>query len=68
MFPSEAIAQYRLGETISEIALTYGVPERAVRAALAGSAGSSPSAAARVRKRTRNELCYRAVAKRLRPT
>lgn len=65
MLPSEAIARYRSGATISEIALTYGLSEDAVRAALAPRVVSPRGAAARTRKRTQSELRYRALASRL---
>ncbi len=61
MLPVEALAEYRRGATISEIALAYGLSESAV-----GSAIATSIAASRLRKRTQNELRYRAATTRRR--
>jgi hypothetical protein len=65
MLPVEAIEQYRSGATISEIAFTFGLSEAVVRAGLARGVVFPQGAAARVRKRTQNELRYRAALNRL---
>jgi hypothetical protein len=68
MLPVEAIERYRSGATISEIAVAHGLSESAVRAALTSNLVFPRSAALRLRKRTQNELRYRAAVNRSRPS